>query len=256
MSRLYGRVEDVYNFYKYLLENYDYKYVKDNKEISNEELQDTPKLVIDYLDKTNISYLNSCNINYYWNRKSKDIVYGDDEDDSKSIFFPTKIMKEEYKAELMYFIGDILRRKSPDYMNDEYDICCQYTDTIPLLIEYLYFKETNNSERFITKNFDDLKINAPIFNKIHDRAFKYPVIYTEDVLLRNTLLNLVPLSSMDAVLQIVDKYGQDKDKLRKILFNLIENVNHNREEVINDININTYGLKRLRKEIDLRKKGD
>ena len=58
---------------------------------------------------------------------------------------------------------------------------------------------------------------------------------------------------MDATLQLIDKTNNDKDKLRIIIQELIDNKNHNREEIINDQNINTYGFKRLRKEINLRK---
>ena len=165
-------------------------------------------------------------------------------------------MKEEYKADLMYYIGDLLRRRRLDYMQDEYDIRCQFADVIPLLTQYLFFKETGKENRFFDRNANNLRLNAPQYNKIHTRFEKHPRITSVDYLLRNTLLYLIPLSSMDAALQIIDKYGNDKVEMRYLLLQLIENENHNREEVINEIGIETYGFKRLRKEIDLRKKGE
>ena len=71
--------------------------------------------------------------------------------------------------------------------------------------------------------------------------------------LLNTLSFLVPLSSMDATLQIRDKYEKDKDALIELIYELIENENHNREEIMKSKDIDTYGFKTLRKEIKGRK---
>ncbi len=255
MSRLYGRVEDIYNFYKYLLDNYNEKYKKDKTIISYEELEDSPRKIFDYLGKDNINYINECNVKCYYDKLSKNIKYNI-EDDNNILFFPSKKMQEEYKSELVFYIGALLNEKSLDYMENNYDICCQYSDLVPLLTQYLFFKENHQEERFVLKNFNDLKLNAPIYCKIRKRAISYPKIYTEDVLLRNTLLNLVPISSLDATFQIIDKYGNDKNKMRCLLGKLIENENHNREKIINEEGFNTYGFKRLRKEIDKRRIGD
>lgn len=252
MSRLYGRVEDVNSFYNYFIDNYNKKYVKDNTIISCDELQDSQKLILDYLYKDYIIYLNNCNVKCFYDKRSKDVAYNIEEGNNV-IFFPTKDMKEEYKSDLIYYIGDLLNNRRLDYMTDEYDIRCQYGDLIPLLVQYLFFKESGKEDRFTSKNFEDLKSNVPIYKKVHDRSIKYPKIYTRDILLRHTLLNLVPLSSMDAALQIIDKYGNDKNEMRYLLGQLIINEHHNREEVVNEIGINTYGFKRLKKEIDLKK---
>jgi len=139
-------------------------------------------------------------------------------------------------------------------MPNEYDIMCQFSDVLPLLIEYLYLKEINQEERFSNKNLTDLKLNAYEYKKIYERFEKFPYIFSEENMLRNTLLFLVPLSSMDATLQIVDKYKDKKDELVKLIYDLFENINHNREEVINERDVETFGFKRLRKEIELRRK--
>ena len=253
MSRLYGRVDDVYNISNYLIDNYNKKYVKDNSEISSDELENSLDLVMPYLSKDSIKYVNDCDIKIYWNRFIKDTIYSGVDEEENVIFFKTKEMKEEYKIDLLYFVGDLLRRKSLDYMPDEYDIMCQYSDLLPLLIEYLYLKEKDEVNKFSEKNLSDLRMNAKEYKKIYEKFQKYPYIYSEDNMLRNTLLFLVPLSSMDATLQIADKFGDDKDELRKLIQELVENKNHNREEIMRDRNIDTYGFKRLRKEINFRK---
>lgn len=254
MSRLYGRVDDVYNISNYLIDNYSGKYIKDGRKISNEELENCIDTVIPYMTKEQINYINDCDIKIYWNSFIKDTVYSGVDTEQNSIFFKTKEMKEEYKLDFLYFIGDLLRRKSLDYLPEEFDIKCQYSDLLPLLIEYLYLKESNKEERFSNKNIKDLKMNAYYYKKIYERYQKYPFLYSEESMLRNTLLFLVPLSSMDATLQIVDKYGNNKDEMINLIQELFINLNHNREEIVLKRDIDTYGFKRLRKEIDLRSK--
>ena len=51
----------------------------------------------------------------------------------------------------------------------------------------------------------------------------------------------------------MDKYKDNTNDLSYLLYELVINENHNREEVINSRDIDTYGFKRLRKEIDIRK---
>ena len=109
------------------------------------------------------------------------------------------------------------------------------------------------TEKFIDKNFKDLKLNAYDYKKMYERFKKYPFIYSEENMLRNTLLFLVPLSSMDATLQVIDKYGDRKDELLLLIQELFDNNNHNREEIIAKRDINTFGFKRLIKELDMRK---
>lgn len=253
MSRLFGRVEDVYSISNYLIDNFNKKYSIDNSIISNEELKDAPKVIFTYLSKDMIKYINECDIKLCWNKRIKETVYGNSGTGEENyIFFPTKEIKSEYKTDLIYYIGDLLNQKHCDYMNNEYDILCQYEMALPLLLEYLYLKEENKEKKFYERNLSDLRSNANIYKKIYNKQHFLPMLYSEDYLLKDTLLNLIPLSSMDATLQIIDKYKDDKNSFMKLILDLYQNVNHNREEIISELNINTYGFKRLRKEIDIR----
>ena len=253
MSRLYGRVEDVNSISNYLIENYNKLYIMGYKDIEDKELIDAPRTIFPYLSKDSINYINNCDVQVRWNNGIPGTIYSGVGEDDNVIFFKTRQMREEYKTDLIYFIGDLLRRKNLDYMQDEHDIMCQYSDLLPLLIEYLYLREEGKEEVFSDRNLSDLRINAKEYHRIYEKRKRFPFLVSEKALLNNTLLYLVPLSSMDATLQIIDKIGDNKDELRLFIQQLIDNPNHNREEIVNEKNINTYGFKRLRKEIDMKK---
>jgi hypothetical protein len=253
MSRLYGRLEDVNNISNYLINNYKKLYIPSYKEIEDEELMDAPKKIFTYLSKDTINYINDCDIKVFWDKNAPGTVYSGEGEKENIIFFKTRQMREEYKTDFIYFIGDLLRRKNLDYMQDEHDIMCQYSDLLPLLIEYLFLREEGKEEEFSDRNLSDLRLNAKHYHRTYERRKKYPFLVSEETLLNETLLYLVPLSSLDATYQIIDKIGDNKDELRLFIYKLIENSNHNREEIVSERDINTYGFKRLRKEIDLRK---
>lgn len=250
MSRLYGRINDVYNISRYMQENYHGKYKKDKTPTTGIELENAPALLVPYLTDDIIRYLDKLEINIAWNFFIKDTVYSGVGEEKNVIIFPNKTVQEEYKRDLIYFIGDLLRRLNLDYMPNEQDIRCQYSDVLPLLLEYLYLRECDQEERFSDKHLSDLNLNAKHYIRLYEIFKKYNKLLSEDTFLRNTLLYLVPLSSFDATLQISDEIANDKEALRSLISELIENPNHDREEVIAKRNIDTYGFKRLTKEID------
>jgi hypothetical protein len=254
MSRLYGRTMDVYGISQYLVENYRYSYQKDKKETSMLELEKVSSKICDYLPDEAVKYLQDANIEIAWNLFTQDTIYSGVGEERNIIIFPTKKLKEDYKRDLVYYMGDLLRRLNLDYIPDEFDLRCQYSDVLPLILEYLYLRDSGKEERFSPKHLDDLLLNGEQYIKIYESFKARPDLFDENRFLRNTLLFLVPLSSMDATLQISDEIAKNKDALREIIKELIENPNHNREEVMNKRKIDTYGFKRLRKEIDFRKK--
>lgn len=248
MSRLYGRTDDVYNISKVFVEEYKGKYIKDNTIISPDELENSANVIEPYLSRENLKYLDEKEIEIACNPFIRETIYSGLGEDKNVIIYPSRKIKEEYKRELIYFIGDLLRRKSLDKLPEEFDIKCQYSDVLPLLLEYLFLRDTGKEERFSAKHLGDLNLNAPEYIKIFDRFNKYEGLYDKGKFLRNTLLYLVPLSSMDATLQIVDNIT-DEDDLKKLIDELISNENHNREDILKDRNIETYGFRRLIKEI-------
>ena len=254
MSRLYGRTFDIYNVSKYFNENYEKCYKKDKSEISLDELEDVSSVIGRYLPVESFKYLQDADIQIAWNLFTRDTVYSGYGEERNIIFFPSKKLKEDYKRDLVYFMGDLLRRINLDYIPDEFDIRCQYSDVLPLLLEYLYLRDTGKENAFAPRHLDDLALNAEHYTGIYEAYNARPDIFDESYYLRNSLLYLVPLSSMDATLQITDEIAKDNNAVRSVIKELIENPNHNREEVMNRRNIGTYGFKRLVKEIDSRKK--
>ena len=67
-----------------------------------------------------------------------------------------------------------------------------------------------------------------------------------------TLSNLLPISSLEAVLQINER-NMDKETIKNLLDKLVVNSNHNRREIIDEMGIDSYGYKMLRMEIDRRR---
>jgi hypothetical protein len=232
-----------------LKEEYKGKYKKDNTVISGDDLEKSPLVITPYISRENALYLDKQEIEIACDSFIRETIYSGLGEERNIIFFKSRKLREEYKRELIYFIGDLLRRKSLDYLPEEFDIKCQYSDVVPLIIEYLFLRDTGHAERFSSKHLSDLSLNAPEYMKIYERYNKYEGLFNKEDFLRNTLLYLVPLSSMDATLQIIDELGNDKDELKKLLNELINNESHNREAILKDRNIETYGFRRLRKEI-------
>ncbi len=253
MSRLYGRTTDIYSISKYLMENYNRKYEKDNTPISYDDLEKTFEIIGKYLPEDGKKYLADAEIEVSWNLFTKDTIYSGYGEEKNAIIFPTKQLKEDYRRDLVYFSGDLLRRINLDYMPDFQDIRCQYSDVLPLLLEYLFLKELRKEDRFSDRHLQDLKLNAKEYIKIYEAFKEFPKHFSEERFLSNSLLFLVPLSSMDVTLQLTDDIIEDSDELKSIIKELIDNEHHNREEVINKRNLDTYGFKRLRKEISGRR---
>ncbi len=251
MSRLYGRTDDVYYISKFLMENNHGKYKRDLSKTSPDGLVEAAKMVDPYFSKDMQDYLNECHIRLGYNNFIRNTIYSGTDDKENIIIFPTKKPKEEYKRELLYFVGDLLRRKNMDLVPSEFDLKCQYSDLLPLLVEYLYMKEDNKEDSFSSKHISDLTLNAKEYIKIFEDFNSDFRTIPEGSFLWNTLLFLVPLSSLEALLQIIE-LGYDKEEIKKLIEELYENKNNNREEIMLERNIDSYGFKALRKEIKRR----
>ena len=197
------------------------------------------KVITPYLTDEAVNYLNDCNIQLAHNNFIKDTIYSSYGDEENIIIFPTKVMKERYKRDLAFYMGDLLRRVNLDLLPSDYDIRCQYSDVLPLLLEYIFLRDTGKGEEFSSRHLHDLNLNAKHYVKMFERFDKYKDILNKDSFLRNTLVYLVPLSSMDATLQIGDDIANDKVALRELINDLFENVDNNREIVMKERNIDT-----------------
>lgn len=267
MSRLFGRCDDVYSVSKYLRDT-EMKFYSSNKSKTTwEEIENTPGKIELYLPENAIKLIEDTPVRLvksFFAFKPMMFVPFELKEEPLMVF-PKGTPKEEYKKDLAFFIGRILANHSHDLLPKEFDLACTYHDVLPLVLEYLYLKENNEEDQLFLKYSRDLLKNAKKYIKIYELYEKYQdslreLMYTTErleeqkeknkqAMLKKILTNLVPLASMDATLQITDKY-KDPDDYKKLIEELIENPNHNREEIIKKRNIETYGFKRLRKEID------
>lgn len=253
MSRLYGRTADIYNISNYLIENYKKRYAMDNTRINRLDLESALGAILRYLSEDSIRYIDNQEMVISYNPFITQTVYNGYGDDKNIIIFPSKKMKEEFKRELVYYAGDLLRRKSFDHMASISSTSGQYSGVIPLLLEYLYLRDSGKEDRFSDKHLTDLKMNAKLYKRIYEEYKKNEKKEDIEEFLSNSLLHLIPLSSFDATLQIKDTVAQDEKEVRRLIDELIRNENNNREEILRERDIDTYGFKRLRKEIDMKR---
>ena len=273
MSRLYGRAFDVFQISKYLEGKKFPKYHEDNKRISFDELVESSAILDFYLPDSAIDYI----LQYPIKISKSPILprssssFPTVENPNASIYFRSAFYKEEQKRELVFFLGSILSIMHPDKLPKDDNLSCEYGDIFSLLLDYLYLKKTGKEENFFPKHLKAIRSNASKYIKAYEKhqmqivnKKNYELDYltpkqqeeidnynniNENIFVENTLRMLVPYSSIDGVLQIVDKYKTDED-FKKIINDLYENPNNNRQEILNDMGIESYGYKTLRKEID------
>ena len=276
MSRLYGRSFDAYQTSKYLKENRIKKYKSDNKRIDLSELVDSTTILDLYLPEKAIDFLTNYPIHIV---KSPFIpknlsTLPNGQNNNATIFFKGFNFKEEYKRELVFFLGTTLSVINPDKLPNEYEFPCEFGDLLPLLMEYIYLRENNKEKDFSLKHLNEVLWNGKNYIKIYDSFQRYLIndkyrnyYYSDDEedmgykkykenesnFLKATLDTIVPLSSLDGVLQIIDTIKDDSE-MKKLIELLFENKNNDRSEILREYNIESFGLKRLKKEIDLRRK--
>ena len=144
MSRLYGRSYDAYQTSKYIEENKLLKYKSNNKIINLDELVESTSILDFYLPENAIDYLINCPIHIVKSPfipRNMSILPNDKED--ATIYFKGFNFKEEYKRELIFFLGTVLSIINPDKLPGEYDFPCEYGDIFPLLLEYIYLMDLN-----------------------------------------------------------------------------------------------------------------
>lgn len=273
MSRLYGRAFDVFQMSN-SFKNYKIpKYNEDNKKVSLDELINSTDVLDLYLPQSAIDYI----VNYPIHIVKSPIIpknaseFPNINNPNATIYFKGLNFKEEQKRDLTFFLGCVLSQINPDELPKENNLPCEYGDILPLLLEYIYLKENNKEDRFLLKHFNSLKFNAEKYQKVYEDHQKHLVSDTnkelsyysekeyskreeynksiEDTFLKNTLTMLVPFSSVDGVLQVIDTFKTEKE-LKKIIELIYNNENNNRQELLNSFGIESYGYKRLRKELD------
>lgn len=272
MSRLYGKSIDVYSASKDLVDINNFKYKRDNKKTTWEEVESCPEVLDLYLPENAIEIIENNPIKIVASPVvvKQACLLPSKEGEEPTIYFPRWSPIEEYKRELVFFLGEFLAIQSRDEMPKENDLPCEFSNVIGLFLEYLYLKENGKDKLFANKHLEELTYNARNYIKAYKNYQKALVSRKQTELyllsdeqqervelgnkqierqfLNATLTTLIPLSSLDATLQLIDK-NLSKNDIKELLRRLVENEDHDRQIIINEIGIDTFGYKRLRKEI-------
>ena len=273
MSRLYGKSNDVYSISKLLIDSKIKPYTIKKNRIHEEELETCPEKIEIYLNEKTKKIISNTPIRIVFSPLVIKNTYllPNDKTEEPTMYFPRWNPIEEYKRELVFFIGQLLSNNSLDKMPDDETIPCEFNELVPLLLESLYLKEEGKLEDFSKKHLNELLFNAKQYvesynnyNKYQDSISQANFLFLsekernkieektkkiEKDFLNATLTSLTPLSSMEVALQIIDK-NEDKEKIKELLNLLIDNPLHDRQTIIKDKGYETYGYKRLRKEIE------
>ena len=277
MSKVLGRVNDVLNASIAFKESDIPKYKKerstttwDNIEKVKEDLKIyLPEIAINFINKDKISiYKNPLRI-YTFTSVPKYV------DEKRYIRYPSISPKKEFEREYAFYLGLLLSSYHMDTEEELLEVGKEYDDILPLLLDYLYMKNNNKEQNFSIKYLNFLKkflknyqASYKEYDKFCDFSFNANTYdYDDDKLKRfenlcqskdnefelYTMSKIIKLSSLDGILQIIDK-NYTKEEYKKLIEELVKNEDFSRSSVLYDRGIESYGYKRLRKEIDKYKK--
>ena len=272
MSRAYGRINEVYNVTKELNESNFRKYKVDRGVCSWKEIEDAPDKIEIYLPDIAIEYLSSKKIQIM---KTPFLKYTltqipTTDDEIRFIKFPSLVPKEEFKRELLFYVGMVLSYYEKDKPNDYYLIPDEYDDILPYLLEYLYLKTVNKADKFDIKHLNEVRNFQKGFNKYYKEYRKFEELadsarYSsidrdkyakfqelckerEEEMASQIKDSIVQLSAYEGFLGIIETITSESD-IKELIEKLMINKDGNRSITLNEYGINSYGYKRLSKKI-------
>ena len=277
MSKILGRVNDVLNVSKELKEADIPKYIKDKSKTTWDNIEKVKNDLSIYLPDIAIDFINQDKIYMY---KSPLRIYTftsipEYEDERRFIRYPSLTPKKEFEREYSFFLGLLLSSYHMDTQEEIMEIGKEYDDILPLLLDYLYMKQNNKEDKYALKflnfidkflkryqksykkydEFCDTLFNTDTyeFNDDELEHFENHCKETESEFEEYTMNKLIKLSSLDGMLQIIDK-NYDEKEFKKLIEELVINEDFSRTAILYDKGIESYGYKRLRKEIEKYKK--
>ena len=265
-NTLYVRSTDVYDVSRELKKSKAPKYREDFSKAEWEDIENVKEKVKLYIPREAIQFIDSNPIKIVKvSPFRRDACFIDNQN------IPTLqvhgIPIKEYEKKYIYLLGKILCNYSPN-TRDKTE--CEYEDIIPLILEYLYLMELGKESTFKSEHLHDLYRNSKNYIKIYQKYYedilkdskKISSIADESEALRfewqldnkkesfvlETLNYLVKLSSLDVVLDVIDDFNDELD-FKSILKMLIENKNHDRTGLVNDMGLCAYNFTNIRKEL-------
>ena len=273
MSRLLGRSYDAYQISKDIKEAKIKKYKDDNSKTTWKEIEESPEKYQMYLPESAIDFLTQKKIKVC---RTPFLLYAEmqipsNDEEDRYIKFPSKKAIIKYKDELAYYIGMLLANYKIDDEENLYTFPKEYTDLLPLLIVYAEMKVNGREKEFpkkylsILSNYvgsyitdyeayqDYLEHEGSInLTMVDDNAYdKLMSIKAEndELIASCTAETIIQLSALDGALQIIDRC-QTPDDLKNIIEKLFLNKDHDRSSLLRSEGIESYGYKRLRKELE------
>lgn len=277
MSKILGRAYDVLNTVNYIQESGIPRYKWDKNKSSWESIEEVPNKLKIYLPESAIEFIEKEKIEI---KKSPLRFYTltnvpEYEDETRYIRFCSNKPYKEFEREYSFYIGCLLSSYQIDTEEELLEMGKEYDDLLPILFDYLYLKTYGDENRFSLKHIHEIKYFSRVFAKIFqnynnfcefynnaetrsltDEEYKsfQEVSYDRDEgMEKSTMENIVKLSALDAVLQLKDK-DLGPDEYKKLIEDLMINKDESRSSILYEKGIDSYGYKRLRKEIDIIKK--
>ena len=277
MSRILGRAFDILQITDQLNER-EISTFKKNKNISSwKKIENVPKELSIYLPDSAIDFINEKKISL---KKNPLRIYTytsvpEYEDEERYIRFCSNKPYEEFEREYAFYIGLLLSSYQMDTEEEFMELGREYDEILPILIDYIYLKNNNKEKDFSIKYLDQIKRDIRLFKKIYNEYKKFNdfscnaeihdlseheyenyqrLCEEHDEDMEKCIMNhLVELSSLDGTLQIIDK-NYSAEEYKELIEELMLNSDENRSSILYQRGIESYGYKRLRKEIEKYKK--
>ena len=273
MSRTIGKAYDVYNISCVLRDSPIENYHHDRSKLTWKEIESVPEKIEIYLPKETVDFLLEEKVKLYRRpfKKYTDFQIPDPLDKRRGVFFPSKKPYKEFARELAFYLGVLFSTYSPNKEADAFSNPREYNDILPLLMEYLYAKETDDVETFIRRHLGFLKSYTKTFIPDYEQYKGFEELMSpgrmidlseeeyEDVMKgqeANEIMieeatgdTVLELSSFDGVLQLIDRNYSVED-MKELIRTLFENKDNDRSQILRSVDVDSYGYKRLRKEID------
>ena len=276
MSRIYARSDELVNLSQYLNSFKIKKHQKDNERIPWEEVALGANDLELYLTDDCINFLTSKPIAICkdpLSRHAKRSIPVDNE--QTMVSFPSLIAKKEYQRELVFLLGLMLSLNKPDDDTNplSYEVKDEYRDVLPLFAEYLFLRENGKDDIYSLKRLEELKTRTKDFPRVIG-DYKNRVEKAEDMLRNSSIMpkkwyddyitykreniseiekltydTLIPFSSMDATLQLIDM-NLSQDEIKEFIDRMFKNESGSRTDIIRDYGVSSNNYKRLIKEFE------
>ncbi len=273
MSRVLGRAMDVLQIVNYLQESELPKFFDDKTPTTWEEVENVKNKLKIYLPDSAIDFINKENIIIKKSplRRYTLTSVPEYKDEKRFIRFPSNKPIKKFEREYAFYLGLLLSSYQIDTQEELLETGKEYDDILPLILEYLYMKDNHMGREFSLRHLNEIKHFSKYYKKIYmDYNHFYDFTNSSDTselseqeyenylkmasdkdeeMERLTMEDITKLSSLEGTLQIIDR-NLNNGQLKRLIHELMINKNENRSFVLYDYGIDSYGYKRLKKEID------